>query len=77
MPVDSTGLEQVISWSSVSCLINTEPLGLLRLQLSEPIASERETKFGIQLGIPISMGINLGECAKVVHDFLGYPKHCV
>ena len=50
---------------------------LLRLQLSEPIASERETKFGIQLGIPISMGINLGECAKVVHDFLGYPKHCV
>ncbi len=30
----------VISCSSVSCLINTEPLELLRLQPNEPIASE-------------------------------------
>ncbi len=40
MLADSTALEQVISCSSVSCLINTAPLELLRLQLSEPIASE-------------------------------------
>ncbi len=33
-------LELVISYSSVSCLINTEPLELLRLQPSELIASE-------------------------------------
>ncbi len=33
-------LEQVKSCASVSCLINTEPLELLHLQPSEPIASE-------------------------------------
>ncbi len=37
---DSTHLEQVLSCSSVSCLINMEPVELLRLQPSEPIASE-------------------------------------
>ncbi len=42
VPADSTDLELVISCSSVSCLINTEPLELLRLQPSEPIASESE-----------------------------------
>ncbi len=40
MPADSTDLEAVISYSSVSCLINMEPLELLCLQPSEPIASE-------------------------------------
>ncbi len=38
--VTSTFLEQVKSCGSVSCLINTEPPELLRLQPSEPIASE-------------------------------------
>ncbi len=37
IPADSTDLEQVISCSSVSCLINMEPLELLRLQPSELI----------------------------------------
>ncbi len=41
-PADPTDLVQVISCSSSSCLINTEPLELLRLQPSEPIASESE-----------------------------------
>ena len=40
MPAGFTVLEQLKSCSSVSCLINTEPLELLRLQPSEPIASE-------------------------------------
>ncbi len=40
MPADSTDLELVISCSSVSCLINMEPLELLRLQPNELIASE-------------------------------------
>ena len=40
IPADSTDVEQVISCSSVSCLINMEPLELLSLQPSEPIASE-------------------------------------
>ncbi len=40
MPAESTILEQVKSCNSVSCLINMEPLELLRLQPSEPIASE-------------------------------------
>ncbi len=42
MPADSTDLELAISCSSVSCLINMEPLELLRLQPNEPIASESE-----------------------------------
>ncbi len=42
MPAGSTDLELAISCSSVSCLINTEPLELLRLQPSELIASESE-----------------------------------
>ncbi len=40
MPAESTTLEQVKSCTSVSCLIYMEPLELLRLQLSELIASE-------------------------------------
>ncbi len=43
MAADSTDMKhakQVISCSPVSCLINTKPLDLLCLQLSEPIASE-------------------------------------
>ncbi len=40
MPAHSTDLELVISCSSASCLINMEPLELLRLQPNEPIASE-------------------------------------
>ncbi len=40
MPADPSVLEQVKSCGSVSCLINMEPPELLRLQLSEPIASE-------------------------------------
>ncbi len=44
MLAESTVLEQVSSCGSISCLINTEPLELLlellRLQPSEPIASE-------------------------------------
>ncbi len=40
MLAEFTVLEQVSSCGSVSCLINTEPLELLHLQPSEPIASE-------------------------------------
>ena len=40
MPADSTDLELAMSCSSVSCPINMEPLQLLRLQPSEPIASK-------------------------------------
>ncbi len=40
MLAESTVLEQVKSCASVSCLIITEPLELLRLKPSEPIASE-------------------------------------
>ncbi len=40
IPADYADLVQVISCSSVSCLINTEQLELLSLQPSEPIASE-------------------------------------
>ncbi len=40
MPAEFTVLQQGNSCSSVSCLINAEPLELLRLQPSEPIASE-------------------------------------
>ncbi len=40
MPAESSVLEQVKSCGSVSCLINMEPSELLRLQPSEPIASE-------------------------------------
>ncbi len=42
MPAESSVLEQVKSGGSVSCLINMEPSELLRLQPSEPIASECE-----------------------------------
>ncbi len=40
MPAESSVLEQDKSCGSVSCLINMEPSELLRLQPSEPIASE-------------------------------------
>ncbi len=40
MLAEFTVLKQVSSCGSVSCLINTEPLEMLRLQPSEPIASE-------------------------------------
>ena len=40
MPAGSTDLELAISCGAVSCLFNTEPLELLRLQPSELIASE-------------------------------------
>ncbi len=40
LPAESTILEQVKSCGSISCLINLEPLELLRLQPSELIASE-------------------------------------
>ena len=46
-PRCSTILEQVKSCGSVSCLVNTEPLELLRLQPSELIASESAVSFTI------------------------------
>ncbi len=34
---------------------------------------EFQPKFGIQLGIPISMGINLGECSTGIHYLVEHP----
>ncbi len=47
MLAEFTVIEEVSSCGSVSCLINTEPLELLRLQPSEPMASE---SVGLVLG---------------------------
>ena len=49
MPADSTDLEQVTSFSPVRYQINTEPLELLGLQPSEPIASESADMFQIEI----------------------------
>ncbi len=44
LPAESTILEQFKNCGSVSCLINMEPLKLLRLQPSEPTACESVEK---------------------------------
>ncbi len=51
MPAEFTALEQVNSCGSVSCLINMEPLELLRLQPSEPIASDSMVDHNRQLQV--------------------------
>ncbi len=67
-PADSTDLKLVISCSSVSCLINMEPLELLRLQPSELIVSESEPqlltsreKKNYQLSVPLPAKLDLWE----------------
>ena len=40
----------------------TDQLFNLEFQFESIFNLEFQPKFGIQLGIPISMGINLGEC---------------
>ncbi len=41
----------------------TDQLFNLEFQFESVLKVEFQPKFGIQLGIPISMGINLGECS--------------
>ncbi len=67
---DHIVLKQVKSCGSVSCLINTEPLELLRLQPSEPIDSEsapvdRTAIYGWQASLTCS-ATDITEQSKVI-----------
>ncbi len=45
------------------CTLPTDKVLKLEFQFESVFNLEFQPKFGIQLGIPIPMGINLGECA--------------
>ena len=57
-------LEQLKSCGSVSCLINTEPLELLRLQPIEPVASESA------VGELFLLRVHVSGSKRLLHFFL-------
>ncbi len=49
---------------TIVCTLPTDQLFNLEFQFESVFNLEVQPKFGIQLRIPISMGINLGECGR-------------
>ncbi len=56
--------------------LQTDQLFSLEFQFESVFNLEFQPKFGIQLGIPIPMGINLGECMTSIkwHTSAGYSS---
>ncbi len=51
---------------TIHCTLPTDQLFNLEFQFESVFNLEFQPKFGIQLGIPIPMGIHLGECSTCI-----------